>query len=170
MEIIEALEQMNSFLEQSFIFRSVKVLLGFYMIVIVLVLIGILFRTGKGYWVVLMSGQEFPNVTRGKFQKRWDEIMTLINSGDSKSWKIAILESAQMLDEVLKTTQHSGETLGEKLNGMVEVQLRNLEEVKQANKIKNRIVQEDAFDISQEEAKKIVEIFGDSLRFFELVD
>ena len=170
MEIIEALEKFNSFLNQSFIFRSVKALLAFYMIVIVLVLLGILYRTGRSYWTVLMAGQEFPSMTKGKFQKRWEDILALINSTDSRNWKIAILESAQMLDEVLKTTKHPGDTLGERLNGLVESQLKNLEEVKQANKIKNKIVQEEGFDISQEEAMKIIGIFGDSLRFFELID
>ncbi len=170
MEIIEYLEQMNSFLEQSYIFRSVKALLGFYMIVIVLVLLGILFRTGRGYWTVLMSGQEFPNITRGKLQKRWDSVLLLIGSNEILNWKAAILESAQMLDEILKITQHSGETLREKLDGMVEVQLRNLDQIKSANKIKNRIVQEDGFEISKEEAQKIVEIFGDAMKFFEVIE
>jgi hypothetical protein len=140
------------------------------MIVIVLVLLGILFRTGRGYWTVLMSGHEFPNITRGKLQKRWDSVLLLIGSNEISSWKAAILESAQMLDEILKTTQYSGETLGEKLDGMVEVQLRNLDQIKSANKIKNRIVQEDGFEISKEEAQKIVEIFGDAMKFFEVIE
>lgn len=170
MEIVEVLEKMNSFLEQSFIFRSIKALLGFYVIVIVLVLLGVLFRIGKTYWVVLVAGQEFPNVTKGKFQKRWDRVQELIMAEDSRNFKIAILESAQMLDEILKISQYSGDTLGDKLNGMIDVQLRNLEQVKEANKIKNKVVQDGGFDVSKEEARKIVEIFGDSLRFFEVID
>lgn len=169
MEIIEVLEQINSFLDQSFVFKTVKALLGFYMVVIVLVLLGILFRTGKTYWTVLISGQEFPNITKGKLQKRWEDILVLVNSNNPSSWKAAILESAQMLDEILKTIQYPGENLGERLNGMVEIQLKNLEQVKQANKIKNRIVQEDGFNVSKEEAQKIVEIFGDAMKFFEVI-
>ncbi len=170
MEIVEVLEKMNSFLEQSFIFRSIKALLGFYVVVIVIVLLGVLFRIGKTYWVVLVAGQEFPSVTKGKFQKRWDRVQSLIMTEDSMNFKIAILESAQMLDEILKISQYSGDTLGDKLNGMIDVQLRNLEQVKEANKIKNKVVQDGGFDVSKEEARKIVEIFGDSLRFFEVID
>ena len=170
MEIVALLEKMNNFLDKSFVFQSVKFLLGFYMIIIVLTMLGILFRIGKIYLTVLIAGQEFPNITKGKLQKNWERILGLMESGDSRNWKIAILEVAQMLDEVLKTVRYPGDTLGDKLNGMVEVQLRNLEQVKEANKIKNRIVQDDGFEISKEEARRIIDIFADSLRFFEVIE
>lgn len=170
MEIVEVLEKMNSFLGQSFVFQAIKSLLAFYMVVIVFVIFGILFRIGKIYWVVLTAGQEFPNITKGKFQKDWERVLALMNSQNFKDWKIAVLESSQMLDEILKISQYAGDTLGDKLNGMVDIQLKNLEQAKEANKIKNKVVQDDRFDISREEAQKIVEIFGDSLRFFEVID
>lgn len=169
MEIIEFLEQMNIFLEQSFIFRTVKFLLAFYMIIMVLAIIGIIFRLWRHYWVVLVTGQEFPKVSKGQFQKRWDKLEERIQSDNPNNWKAAILESAQMLDEVLKIIQYPGENLGERLSGMLPSQLDNLEQVKEANKIKNRIIQDDSYEITKEEAQKIVEIFGNSLRFFEAV-
>ena len=59
--------------------------------------------------------------------------------------------------------------MGEKLDGMLPSQLENLEEVKEANKVKNRIVNDESFAISQLDAKKIVDTFANALRFLEAI-
>ena len=65
---------------------------------------------------------------------------------------------------------YAGETLGEKLNQMKENQFSNIDQLKEANLIKNKIVQEENFMIAQNEARQIVEIFADGLKIMEVID
>ena len=102
-------------------------------------------------------------------QLRWDETKERIESQNPNEWKAAILESANMLNEVLGIIGYEGVVLGEKLEGMLPSQLENLEEVKEANKVKNRIVNDEDFVISQLEARKIVDTFANALRFLEAI-
>ncbi|MFW5884806.1 MAG: hypothetical protein ACOCUF_01050 [Patescibacteria group bacterium] len=168
MEIIQIVEEINHFLEQSYLFRAFKFLLGFYLIVMFLTLLGVLFRIGRPYYTALISGADY-NLTPGKFQKRWTEIEKRMDSADPDQWKAAILESAQILDEILGTIGYEGDNLGKKLDNMFPEQLRNLEEAKEANKIKNKIVKDDKYELTKEEAQKTMGIFRDSLDFFEIL-
>lgn len=168
---MEVVEVFNNYLEQFYWFKTFKFILGFYLIIMAITVALILFRLVKNYsyWTTLTVGQEFKKVSRGKFQMRWDGVMKRVNGSDENNWKVAVLEAAQMLDEVFKIVKYDGDTLGDKLENITTAQLENLEEVKGANEVKNKIVQDEKFQITQEEAQKTVKIFGDALKFFEAV-
>jgi hypothetical protein len=168
---MEAIEIFNNYLEQLYWFRAFKFILGFYLIIMAITVALILFRLVKkySYWTTLTAGQEFKKVGRGKFQIKWEKVMKRVNSSEEDSWKVAVLEAAQMLDEVFKIVKYDGDTLGDRLENITSAQLDNLEEVKGANEVKNKIVQDEKFQITQEEAKKAVTIFGDALKFFEAI-
>ncbi|MDZ7611416.1 MAG: hypothetical protein U5L10_01515 [Candidatus Moranbacteria bacterium] len=169
MEIIQALEQFNQFLEQSYFFRAFKFLLGFYMIVMALTLAGIMYRFGKSYYNLLTFGAGY-KLEPGKFQKRWNKAQRWMESDNPANWKAAVLESARMLEKVLNIIGYEGDTLGQKLDNMQPFQLENLSQVKEANKIKNKIVRDESYSITQEEARNTVDVFGESLAFFEAVE
>ena len=63
MEILQFLEKMNDTLEKSLGFRAFKIILGFYLIIMVIAIILMIYRlaTKLGYFVVLQHGQEVPN-------------------------------------------------------------------------------------------------------------
>jgi CRISPR/Cas system CSM-associated protein Csm2 small subunit len=119
--------------------------------------------------MVLATGGDY-KIYPGKFQKRWNNVRRRITGENSNEWKAAVLEASQMLSEVLKSVGYPGDNLGEKLESMLPEQLDNLEDAKKANKIKNKIVKDENYELSQEEAKEAVDIFGESLSFFEAVD
>jgi hypothetical protein len=128
----------------------------------------VLFRIGRPYYTVLISGAGY-KITPGKFQKRWTNIKKRMDSEDPDQWKAAILESSQILKEILDVIGYEGKNLGEKLDGMSPEQLRNLEEVKKANDTKNKIVKDDKYELTKEEAQETLSIFRDSLDFFEIL-
>jgi len=170
MEILDFLEKMNNTLEKSFGFRAFKFILAFYLVIMALAVILMIYRLGTklGYFVVLQHGQEVPTA-KGKMQIRWEETKELIESQNPNEWKAAILESSNMLNEVLGIIGYEGAALGEKLDGMLPSQLENLEEVKEANRVKNRVVNDESFMINQLDAKKIVETFAKALRYLEAI-
>lgn len=169
MEIIKFLEELNLFLDKSFIFRGYKFLLTFYLAVIFLAISAIIFRVGKLYWTVLVSGQGNLHIKKGSYFNRWAKIEARIDRKSSAEWKTAILEGSQLLNEALNQIGYKKPTLGEKLAQMTDVQLSNLEEVRFANELKNRIVKEENFVLDKKEAIQALNAFENALDFLEAI-
>lgn len=168
--LIIYLEQANAFLERSFLFRGFKFMLAFYLILMVVTMALMLYRLVKyDYWKVLLSGSELPSA-KGQMQLAWERSVKRLESEEPNKWKAAILELSGMLNEVLGIIGYEGNLLGEKLENVKPYQLENINEVKEANKVKNLIVQDDDFEITKEEAKKIAEVFGRALRLLEAIE
>lgn len=160
---------MNNTLEKSFTFRAFKFALAFYLIIMTLAMAIMMYRLVRwGYFVLLQTGSELPS-TKGKMQAKWEDAQKRMESQNPVEWKIAILEVSGMLNEILGVVGYEGKLLGEKLDSMLPSQLENLEQVKQANKVKNRIVNDESFTVSHEEARMTMETFADALKFLEAI-
>lgn len=93
------------------------------------------------------------------------EINKKLTSESSSDWKIAVIEADKSLDRTLEKKGYAGKTLGERLKEMVPADLPDVyEEVWEAHKIRNRIVHEPEFEISQGEARKVVGIYERAIR------
>jgi len=169
MEIIDALENMNEFLNQSYFFRAFKFFLGFYLIVMVLTIAGILFRIWKEYTASLFKGSDYkPEI--GKFQKRWNVIESQVESDNSSNWSAAVLDCSQMLNEILKAIGYEGDNLGERLNNLSTKQIPEKEKLKVVNEVKNKIVLDSNFKINQKEARMIRDTVGRVLDDYEVIE
>ena len=168
-QVLDQLEKLNNYLNQSTFFVTAKFFVGLYLIILVVTMVLILYRIGRIYFVVLASGQGFPNIERGKFQGRWESVLGYLDSEDETRWRAAVLEAALMLDEVLKNAGYAGDNLTQRLAGMNEAQIGNLAEVREADSVKNSVVLDENFRISKEEASRLVEVFGRALIFYEVI-
>ncbi len=168
--LISYLEQTNAFLEKSFVFRGFKFILAFYLILMTATMLLMLYRlVKKNYWKLLVSGSSLPSV-KGKMQVLWEKSIKRLETDDPNRWKASILELSSLLNEVLGIVGYQGILLGEKLENVQPYQLENLAEVIEANKVKNLIVQDDSYKLTQEEATKLAEVFARSLRLLEAID
>jgi len=169
MNIIDGLETMNEFLNRSYYFRAFKFFLAFYLIVMVLSVVGIVMRIWRDYTKSLFFGAGY-RPTLNKFQRRWNRLNDQIDSGDVDQCNAAVLEASQMLNEVLKSIGYEGDNLGERLDNLLPSQLEDLEKLKVVNEVKNKIVQDPNFKVSQEEAAGIRDIVQKTLQSFEVID
>jgi hypothetical protein len=93
------------------------------------------------------------------------EINKKLISESPSDWKIAIIEADKTLDMTLEKKGFAGKTLGERLKEMVPADLPEVyEEVWEAHKIRNRIVHEPDYEVSQTEARKVVGIYERAIR------
>lgn len=169
MGIIKFLEELNILLDKSFIFRGYKFLLAFWLVVIVLAIGAILYRIGRLYWAVLISGQGLPHIRKGSYHHRWEKNILRLEKNNPNEWKAAVLEASQMLNEVLTNVGYKSETLGEKLVQMNDAQLVNVEDARKANDLKNCIVKDEAFVLDRKQAQEALEAFEKSLEFFDAI-
>lgn len=96
---------------------------------------------------------------------RISEIYKKTVGGSQSDWKIAVIEADKTLDQLLKQKGFSGSSLGERLKEMVPADLPDIyEEVWEAHKIRNQIVHEPDFEVSQSEARQIVGIYDRAIK------
>lgn len=93
------------------------------------------------------------------------EINKKITSDIPSDWKLAVIEGDKILDKILVAKGYAGLSLGDKLKQMVPGDLPDTyEDVWEAHKIRNRIVHEPEFEISQNDARRIVGIYERAIK------
>lgn len=101
---------------------------------------------------------------------KWEKIVELIASESPGDWRIAILEADIMLDELVTSMGHHGDTLGEKLKAIEQSDFRTLDMAWEAHKIRNRIAHHGSdFILTHREAKRVIDLFRQVFEEFDIV-
>jgi len=164
MELINLIIEFNEYLEQSVLFRGVRFVVGVVVVVLaldILVLLYMLLVKDK-YYRAFSLGHGIPNIMN-TMERRWKRVVRMVKSEDVRQQKEAIVESGNMVYEVLKSIGYEGDTLDKMLNGIVEQQFANIDDLKKASGIKNLIVNDKQYNLSREVAMETVRTFGEVL-------
>jgi hypothetical protein len=98
-----------------------------------------------------------------KFKKEWKKIKERLEAGLESEIKLAVIEADSLVDKTLKNLGYTGESFGEKLDKLTPDILPNLEELREIHKIRNDIIHDPTYKLSQEEAKKALVVYEKSL-------
>ena len=85
--------------------------------------------------------------------KKWAKIKEKFNLDIEAEAKLAIIEADNLLDGILHEMGYGGETLGEKLDKLTSELLSNLEQVRQAHKIRSDIVHDPSYHLRAEDGR-----------------
>ena len=92
--------------------------------------------------------------------ERWEAVLNYLSSQNPSDWKLAVIESDSMLEDLTDLLEFQGETLGEKLKLVSKDRFKTLDDAWEAHLIRNRIAHEGLkFDLSQREAQRIVALY-----------
>lgn len=92
--------------------------------------------------------------------KRWKQVMRLINSNNPTDWRLAILEADIMLGDVLTKQGFQGDTIGDQLKGVSKGDFLTLDQAWEAHKIRNQIAHGGSdFQMNEREAKRVVDLY-----------
>lgn len=94
------------------------------------------------------SSKTHPVFSKKKIKKRLSKINKRLKSNLEPNYKLAVLEVDKLFDEILKEIGYGKEK-----------KLSNLDEIREANKVKNNIVENKRFKLSKEEAEKTVKVY-----------
>lgn len=165
---------METFLEifNSWPFLIIKIAVAAYCLILVFNIIFIIREISlfKRRMRQLLTGtqskpENYKSLTEMSGSTQMMEINKKINSDSISDWKIGVIEADKLFDNALTKKGYSGTSVGEKLKQMVPADLPEVyEEVWEAHKIRNRIVHEPDFEITQTDARKIVNIFDRAIK------
>ncbi len=131
-----------------------------------------LFKTSWLKRAILMDLKEFfsykPFYTK-KFLAKWKKIEKRLESPIEADWKLAILEADDLLKESLSYVGYPGETVEEKLEKMPEDTISNLEELKKVRKIKEDIIEDPNFKLTQEQASQVLKAYQKALSDLQVI-
>lgn len=167
MEVVQFLQEMNATLDQFVWFRMFKFVLALYLLIMTAATALMIYQLiKKAYFTVIATGQDFKPIEKGSYLQPWKEVVGRVRSGNPNDWKIAVIEATEMINRIFTQFQYPGDTLGQKLEQMNDQQVPNLNELKEVVKMRNQIVQDPAYQPTQEEATAAVESVGKTLQFF----
>lgn len=102
--------------------------------------------------------------------RAWRQIQKRLELGGEANAKLALIEADKVLDELLKIAGYKGETMADRLKKITPAQLSNIEAIWQAHKIRNRLVHEPDYHLSDAEARIAVNIYKKSFQEMGLID
>jgi hypothetical protein len=106
------------------------------------------------YVPVLQSGE-----TASMVNESWQNVLRYMSSENPSDWKFAIIEADTMLDEMLKRMGLPGESLGERLKAIDPADFNTLGEAWEAHKARNQIAHQTGAEISQREARRVIDLY-----------
>jgi hypothetical protein len=170
MELIKLILGVNDFLEQSVIFQGFKFIVGIVVVVMAIDIVIILYIliVRDGYYTSFTLGHGIPDLV-GTMKSRWSRVLRLIKSNNQKYQREAVIESGNMLYEILEKIGHEGSTLDEMLEKMVGPQLANIEDLKDASRVKNLIINDESYKLTEQVALTTVKAFGEALAEHETI-
>lgn len=156
------------FLDDSIFFLVLKFFLFVYVVVVFVDIVLLLALKGLSSDLkTALYGTERPLVSKNKMIKRFESILSRLETGNPSQYKVAILEADTLADEILEGIGYRGVNMTEKLESVKGGQLQTRDMLAAAHEVRNRIVHEATFVLSREEAEKYLE---DYRKFFDEVE
>ncbi|MGC8776067.1 MAG: hypothetical protein ACP5QN_02030 [Minisyncoccia bacterium] len=104
------------------------------------------------------------SLRREIFREKWFDIITKFEKNTPEARKIALIEADNLIDSILKDIGIQGETMADRLSRIHPESLESLKYVWEAHHIRNDLVHNPDFTLSEEEAKKVLEKYEKFLK------
>ena len=106
----------------------------------------------------------FKPMGMSRLVKTWERISKRLELRSEDEYKMAVLEAEEMLDNVLEKMGYLGKNLKERVDKLPLITVSNIDSLKDISEIRKRIVYNPDQELSLDEAKKILDIFEQSLK------
>lgn len=172
--IFEVIYELLKSFYHSGTFLAIRIILGLYLVLLFANVVLLLFQRGlsENYRRGTL-GMDFPVELvskKSKTKKRWEEIKKLLKSGNESLYKVAVIEGDNMIDEYVRKMGYGGNTAGERLENILPGQIENVEELKEAHKIRNRVIHEEDFQLTKTQAEEVLGKYERFLHEHEVLD
>lgn len=103
-------------------------------------------------------------------EKRWERVLSHLNSERESDWRLAVLEADVLLDEMVSGMGYHGDSLGERLKSVEKSDFTTLDKAWEAHAVRNRIAHEGAaFALTEREAKRVLTLYEEVFKEFHYI-
>ncbi len=115
-------------------------------------------------WYDIVEFFTFRSYGVKKIERVWQKTKVRADTGLESEYKLAVMEADSMMDDILKRMGYVGETLGERLKALTAATIPNIEEIKEAHKIRNSIIHDPDYRLSLDETRKALAMYEQAFR------
>ncbi|MDP1883968.1 MAG: hypothetical protein Q8L10_01225 [Candidatus Moranbacteria bacterium] len=156
------------------LFLVLKILLGIYTLVLFIDIVLLLVQRGiRGNMREMFTGMDVPvEITskKKKMKEKWGKIRRRLDSPNETEYKVAIIEADEIIDALVAGLGYAGKNFSERLDNIPDTQIANIEGMRQAHEVRNRIIHDDKFTLSREDADIALGQYEELLRHFQVID
>lgn len=156
------------------IFSVIKFLAGIYAIIVFVDIILLLIHAGLGgslrsTWTGMDIPREF-TTKKKQARKTWQDIRNKLESANETDYKVAVIEADAFIDDLVSRMGYAGDNFGERLANIPINHIVNIEGMKQAHEVRNRIIHDENFALSKEDAEIALGQFEELLKSYQVID
>ena len=107
--------------------------------------------------------------SQSRIEKQWNKIKARLQEPAEAEWKVAVIEADMLVDDVLRRMEYPGDTMGDRLKSITKDQIRSLDSIWTAHKIRNRIVHDPDIRMQHRDARDAIAGFESFLKDVGLV-
>ena len=111
----------------------------------------------------LFKRPDLYGMDKEEIKKRWTGLKSLLDKNSEIQYKMAVMEADKLLDQVLKSLNYPGSSLGQRLKFACHKNPK-LKNVWPAHFIRNKLVHETDYRLSYGSAKRALEVFEAGLK------
>ncbi len=104
-----------------------------------------------------------------KLFKKWQKIVKKVKSKTETDQKLAVIEADNFFDNILKKVGYFGQDMGQRLKQITPSQIKNIDDIWKAHKIRNNIVHDSDYKLNREQAEKSVNAYEKGLKELEVL-
>lgn len=135
-----------------FVVKFIFIIISLLLIILIIILL-LKIITGSTLHKPLISSRRLePTFNKKKISRKWKKIAKRIESEVEANYKLAVLEADKIFNNIIKEFGYG-----------TEKRLSNIDEIKQASKFKEAVIEDKKLKISKEEAQKTVEAYRKGL-------
>ncbi len=156
--------------EHSALFSFVTLFLKVYSAVLILDFVLIIFNRDLAADIKKTRyGAVRPLIFAATAEKRWKGISSKLDSGNPSYYKAAVLEADTFIDGLVGQMGYAGRNLPERLAAIPEGSVLSVSALREAHEVRNRIIREEDFELSRDEAEKTLTLYRKLLDELDLL-
>jgi hypothetical protein len=115
-------------------------------------------------------GKRIPTMRDIVLRERWHSIETKFALGTPESARLALIEADALVDTALKGMQIPGEHLADRLSNLDQNDIKSMDRVWRAHRLRNDLVHTPGFAVSPPDAKRTMDDYEAFLKEMEVID
>ncbi|NTW14307.1 MAG: hypothetical protein HGA31_04745 [Candidatus Moranbacteria bacterium] len=142
--------------QKSVLFSLATVFLKIYSAVLLIDFVLIIFNRnlGEDFRKLRYGTTLHPTVSYAGAAKRWKEITSKLDGENPSHYKVAVLEADAFIERLIGKMGYEGRNLKERLDKVKEGRLISMSAIREAHEVRNRIIREEDYMLSRDDAKE----------------
>ena len=145
-------------------------IISFSISTLLIIVIVILLSRSRATWWISERVDSFKKASLPeKMEKEWQKISDRLEKDDEANLKLAVIEADSLLDSILIRMGLEGKDMGERLEKLNKEQLKCIDDIWDAHRLRNLIVHQADLSLTKEQTERAIKCYQEALKELEVI-